>query len=322
MPHRPNIWLPCALALAVGAGYFFLRRTATPSQHQSAPTSPDSAAALTPPSKRTPVSNAQPAANAPLPPPGTPLKDTYAILAARARSGDRAASVRLFHDTAKCRYVDNFHRSVPLIMPMLMAITKPGRSADADKRSVDTLDIFQRRIEWTKKIEPLCEGADPESSLDSPDWMRIAAQQGDPEAIDCYLDQNFGDVADAMRHLHWLGDFQRVGPGMAFAAVANGDWKAVYLLAQAYDGGNGMQWLDQAITPNIFQAYRYASLLDMGWPDQAYLHDRMQTLADQLTAHEVAAAKAWARDVFTNRFHGRLANADAFQQVCPQPIAW
>ena len=66
MPHRPNIWLPCALALAVGAGYFFLHRTATPSQHQSAPTSPDSAAALTPPSKRTPVSNAQPAANAPL----------------------------------------------------------------------------------------------------------------------------------------------------------------------------------------------------------------------------------------------------------------
>jgi hypothetical protein len=322
MMNRPHIWLLGLLALAMGAGYFFLHRTTIPPQHQSAPTPPDSSAALTPPSNRTPARNTQPSANAPLPPPGTPLKDTYAILAARARSGDRAASVRLFHDTAKCRYVDNFHRSLPLIMPMLLAITKPRRSADADKRSVGMLDTVQRKVDWVKKTEPLCDGADPASSRNSPDWMRIAAQQGDPEAIDCYLDQDFGDVTDAIRHLHWLGDFQRIGPEMASEAVANGDWKAVYLLASAYDGGNGMRWLDQAIAPNILQAYRYAILLDMGWPGQAYVHDRIQTLADRLSADEVTTAKEWAQDVFANRFHGRLANANDFQQVCPQPMAW
>jgi hypothetical protein len=322
MLRRPFIWLPCALALAVGAGYFFLHRGAFSAQHQTVPAVRDTA---TPPllvADRTAAANVEPKVNAPLPLPGTPLKDTYANLTARARSGDRAASVRLFHDTAKCRYIDDFHRTLPLIMPMLLAITKPENSDVHDKHSIDMLDTIQRKADWVRKTEPLCEGADAESALDSPDWMRIAAQQGDPEAIDCYLDQNFGDVADAMRHLHWLGDFQRIGPGMAFAAATNGDWKAVYLLAHAYDGGNGMRWLDQSISPNILKAYRYTSLLDMGWPGQDYVQDRLETLADQLTANEVAAAKAWAQDVFANRFHGRLANADDFQHVCPQPQEW
>jgi hypothetical protein len=320
MLHRPYILLLCVLAL--GAGYFLLHHKAPSPPHSAVPGAFDSPMPSKATANRARTSSAPAAASASLPPPGTPLKDTYASLAERALAGDRAASVRLFHDTAKCRQVDDFHRTLPLIMPMLMAITKPENSDEHDKHSIDMLDTIQRKADWVKNAEPLCEGADTESALDSPDWMRIAAQQGDPEAIDCYLNLNFGDVSDAMRHPHWLADFNRIGPGMAFAAATNGDWKAVYLLAHAYDGGNGIRWLDQATSPNILQAYQYTSLLDMGWPGQDYVQDRLQTLADQLTANEVAAAKAWAQDVFSNRFHGRLANPNDFQHVCPQPMAW
>ncbi|HST28602.1 MAG TPA: hypothetical protein VLK26_09580, partial [Rudaea sp.] len=90
----------CIFALALGTGYFLYRTatakrpaqpagwTATSTAAQAEPRMDSASIAHKQPTHRVAASTS----TAPLPPPGTPLKDIYDELAARARSGDRAAS--------------------------------------------------------------------------------------------------------------------------------------------------------------------------------------------------------------------------------------
>ena len=170
---------------------------------------------------------------------------------------------------------------------------------------------------WLEQTESICAGADPETSRSSPDWMLLAAQQGDAEAIDCYLDQDFINVNDALQHLQWLTDFQRDAPELASRAVTNGDWKAVSMLAVAYAGIGSSKWLSQTITPDAQQAYRYAYLLQRG--GSAAQKDLLKTIEPQLTAEQIATARAWANEVFATRFHGTPMYTGALRPICPNP---
>jgi hypothetical protein len=315
-------------SLVLGVGYYFDRATsgARPVDDVARAASSTTGGAGKP-AHETPVHDpasgkrASRIKTAPLPPPGTPLKDIFANLAIRAQSGDRKASVRLFHDTAKCRYAERLRHRLSVTFPTLLRMTKPA-NPDTDRTSIDILDTIQTEMDWLKNIEPMCEGVADDVSRSSLDWVRLAAQQGDRDAIDCYLDQDFVQVNDAMQHLQWLADFQQAGPDMAYRAVANGDWKAASLLEQAYDGNGITNWLGQTIAPNPKQAYQYAYLLTLGQTSNAFVAERLNTLGSQLTANEIVAAKAWANEIFIDDFHGTPMSAWELHTICPSPMSW
>lgn len=322
MRRRQIFAVICILVLALGAGYFLHRsafsghntRTDPPAIAQPE-SKTESAPGVQKQSKHRTVA---PASSAPLPPPGTPLKDIYDELAARARSGDRAASVRLFHDTLRCRYVDDLRQRYSFALPQLKRIAQSHKNG-TDIETESMPGPSKEEMTWLGQTEPMCAGADPESSRSSPEWMLIAAQQGDAEAIDCYLNQDFINVPNALQHMQWLTDFQRDAPELALKAVANGDWKAVSLLSMAYAGLGSGRWLNQTIAPDTEQAYRYAYLLELGGGTTQ--KDEQGALEQQLTANQIVAARTWANEVFATAFHGTRMYTGTLQSICPNPMA-
>jgi hypothetical protein len=322
--RRHRVFLAiCVLALALGAGYFL--HLGVTAGHIAPPSSTEIAASAkqsAPPAESASIAHKQAThrvvvSSAPLPPPGTPLKDIYDELAARARSGDRAASVRLFHDTLRCRYADSLRQRYSFALPARKRWAQSHkRNSSNEMESPPGPD--EDEMTWLEHTEPMCAGADQESSRSSPGWMLLAAQQGDDEAIDCYLDQDFINVNDALQHLQWLTDFQRDAPELASRAVTNGDWKAVSMLAVAYAGIGSSKWLSQTITPDAQQAYRYAYLLQLG--GSTVQKNLLKTIEQQLTAEQIATARAWSNDVFTTRFHGTPMYTGALSPICPNPM--
>jgi hypothetical protein len=326
MRRRRVFAVICILALAMGAGYFLKR--GAPVGRAIPPTAPSTAQSEPKADSAIAVARKQPAnrgvaSSSPLPPPGTPLKDIYDELAARARSGDRAASVRLYRDTTKCRFAKLTRRLLSITTPTLLRLTDPSDPKLNREFADSELEYAREKIAWLKKVEPICDDLDEEASQSSPDWTRLAAQQGDREAIDCYLDQDFINVNDAVQHLQWLDDFRHIAPAMADQAVANGDWKAVVMLEQAYDGGGAVtSWLTQTIAPNPEQAYRYLELLALGHASNDFLKERQNTLESELAPNQIAAAKAWANRVFTYNFQQSPAVHWEIKTICPNPMTW
>lgn len=314
----------CILALALGAGYFLHRSAfAGRNTHTDPPViaQPESKTeSATAAQKQSQHRNVASASSAPLPPPGTPLKDIYADLAYRAESGDRAASVRLFHDTAKCRFLAGSLHRLSLLLPGMLHSSKSS-NPNLDQTRNSLLADLQNDIDQIKHIEPLCVGLSENESQSSPDWMRLAAEQGDREAIDCYLNLDFVQIGDALRHPQWLMDFQQIAPQMVNRAVTGGDWKAVTLLWMAYDGNGFTNWLAQTIAPNPEQAYRYAYLLKLGGATNSFLEERMKTLESDLTPDTIMAAQDWAGAAFFRDFHSSSTPLD-IDTICPNPTTW
>lgn len=331
MRRRRIFVVICVLAVGLGAGYFLHGGSAARHVAQADKNVASPAAQIAP--KRHPAparAHAQsvhrvvaPSASAELPPPGTPLKDVYAELARRAKSGDRSASVRLFHDTAKCRYAQKRRHQLALMLPTMLRISnKANPDPDLEKSSDDILNSYQTETDLLKKIEPLCAGLDKDELQSDVDWMRVAAQQGDRAAIDCYLNLDFFHVSGALRHPQWLADFQRIGLQMANRAVGSGDWKAVRLLEEAYDGAGSANWLTQMITPDREQAYRHAYLLQLGGTTNSFVTERVQALESELSPKAIATAQDWASETFSQNFHGDSMVPWELHTICPNPTTW
>lgn len=322
---QPRHWiaLSCALALVLGAGYFLHRgATAGHAADTSAPTPqsmPETDAATTAHKRST--HRVASSSSAPLPPPGTPLKDIYDELAARARSGDRAASVRLFHDTEKCRDAEKTRSRISFTLPTIMRATEPAKSKP-DDISNRLLDGMQEDINWVKQTEVLCTGLDQERFESGVDWMRLAAEQGDREAIDCYLDLDFLHAGNIMRHPQRLSEFRQTAPALAEAAIRAGDWNATVALQLAYDGGWDTNWLGQIVARDPVQAYRYAYLLTLGEGTGSFPAERVQVLESQLSPRDVTAAKRWAGETFASNFHGTPPYTGELRTLCPNPKSW
>ncbi len=103
-----------------------------------------------------------------------------------------------------------------------MRATDPANSKP-DDASNNLLDNMQEDINWVKRTEVLCAGLDQERFESGVDWMRLAAEQGDREAIDCYLDLDFLRAGNVMHHPQRLSEYQQTAPALAEAAILAGD---------------------------------------------------------------------------------------------------
>jgi len=311
--HRIFV-VTCILALALGAGYFLHRSAfAGRSTHIDAP------AIAQPESKTESATAAQkqsqhrivaPASSAPLPWPGTPLKDTYDELKARADAGDAAAASRLFRDIARCRLAHRFERSEPEMLSVTAIRDDKKNSADQLTAQNNILNFLQKQVDFVKQSNSTCAGVDTSLLDDEIPASLRAAQLGDGRALDCYVGMEFMDAPGLLDHPEWLTQYKSNAMMLAQTALQNGDWIVVSLLQDAYSGRFGSALLGQLTGTDQALYYRYLVLNRLGTNDEfaGYLDRKITEASSSLTPDQISSANAWAQDAYSRYFKGSTSN--------------
>ena len=328
-----------AIALTAGIGYFSGRAAALNDVQGDATTRAASSSAAvksTGTTAATPVAGAPATSAAPgtkrlltsaasngsatasLPPPGTPLKDNFAELKARADAGDAAAASRLFDDLQHCREAQRINQFLPALAGRMLNGGVPS-NADAAQRSDRALGMVQRGLDFAQNNATLCADLTPEQMADLVPATLQAAQLGDPQAADCYVGANLNNWPDVLNNPDWINQYKNNALPLATSALQQGDWAMVGLLASA-NGGNprSNNMLNQVTGTNIQQAYTYAKLMSLGQPTgtnpSARSNNALSTLGSQLSADQIQAADAQAQSMYqqyfsaTPRQTGEIAN--------------
>lgn len=247
-----------------------------------------------------------PPENAPLPPPGTPFKDTRTELQARAEAGDAEAAYRFYRDTLRCAE----HLRNKTSAPRLAEIALSDSDKKGSRSGGDTafLDMAQKQLDFVRANAAFC--ADLDSTdvdpLFLPSALR-AALLGDIAAADCYVSGGgtFGIPPGLLDHPEWLADYRENALAIANAAIEKGDWTMVAQLAGAYEGVRpGL--LQQVVGRNNAFAYRYLKLSRLGARNDdenvPYLDARLSAAATDMPPDIKAAADAWAQDAYQRYF--------------------
>lgn len=258
----------------------------------------------------------------PLPPAGAPLKDTFDDLKRRADAGDQAAGTRLFRDVTRCKMWRELRRSVAVVAPSMLDAKIP-ENVDNAESSAQLLGMLSEDLDWVRSRAPLCEQA-LTAQLDSyPDVMLRAAELGDSQARDCYLDVSYFNIGNVMQHPQWLEQFRQSAPELIDQGVNDGDWKVIFLLRNAYDDfENGAPLLSQLIAPNPALAYRYTRLMQLGKENNKLYDQRLAALEQQLSADAISASEAWAQDAYQRYFRSSPIPVGTLHQICPSARSW
>lgn len=305
----------CILAVALGAGCFLLRSAIA--GHATQPAAPSSMHAVALASHTIPNSAAvtthkqatyrvASSTSAPLPPTGAPLKDTYAELKARADAGDAAAASRLYHDTSTCFNANQIEIRVVPLVPQVIDGTSTGKS-EKDLQFQDALlKSFQRQMDFAASNRALCAGLDKDQLGGLAPAALRAAQLGDQQATNCYIDMTTSFMPNLFDHLDWLAQYKQNAMTLADSAIQQGDWAAVHLLEYAYAGTwpHGLLNLLTGVDPA--QQYRYLKLEQLGASGDTAtnLGNKIGTVSQQLSPDQIAAGDAWAQDTYDNYFNG------------------
>jgi hypothetical protein len=245
------------------------------------------------------------ASTASLPPPGTSLKQTFAELKARADAGDAAAASRLFHDIETCSSVQHLNRMMPFIANRLSNIN--AAPAGEGQRGNGMLGMMQRGLDFADQNAALCADLSDEQMAALVPATLQAAQLGDPQAADCYVGANLNTWPDVLNNPGWVSDYKSNAMPLATAAVQQGDWSMVGLLASAYAGGvRNNNLLHQVTGSDATLAYSYAKLMSLGQPANNTSNRgsaNLNTLASQLTPDQLQSSDAWAQNMYKQYFN-------------------
>ncbi|HEY8011460.1 MAG TPA: hypothetical protein VIE67_10745 [Rudaea sp.] len=271
------------------------------------------------------VSN--PSATAPLPPPNAPLKQTFAELKARADAGDAAAASRLFHDIQNCAEVQRINQMMPNFANRVLNGDPSSMSPGAAQRSDRMLGMIQKNLDFAQDNAALCADVGPDEMAALVPATLEAAQAGDPRAANCYVGANLNNWPGVLDNPNWISDYKANALPLATAAVQQGDWPMVGLMASAYAGGvRSNTMLTQVTGANPVQAYSYAKLMSLGQPagnTSNRATNNLTNLASQLSSDQQQAADAWAQNAYqqyfasTPRQPGEVGNAMRSCQVGP-----
>lgn len=313
-----------ALALVAGVAFYGGQRAALRNpQGGNAPAAPKmttAAAAITGPGNATAASgktavapasaqhtltsvasNAS-ASAASLPPPGTPLRQSFAELKARADAGDAAAASRLFHDITTCASVQRLNQMMPFFANRLGDIG--NAPAGGGQRGNGMLGMVQRGLDFADQNAALCGDIGAEQMAALVPATLQAAQLGDPQAADCYVGANLNTWPEVLNNPGWVSDYKSNAMPLATAAVQQGDWSMVGLLASAYAGGvRSNNLLHQVTGSDATLAYSYAKLMSLGQPTPNRGSANLNTLAGQLSPDQLQSADAWAQNMYKQYFN-------------------
>lgn len=314
--RRHRVFLAiCVLALALGAGYFL--HLGVTAGHIAPPSSTEIAASAkqsAPPAESASIAHKQAThrvvvSSAPLPPPGTPLKDIFAELEARADAGDVAAAARLAHDLGKCQYIAHMKQTLPQIMPFVLDQDDKKLTADELSRRDKRLGFYQKQFDTVRDNAAFCAGLDRSDFETLMPALLRASQLGSTTATDCYLSSGLNDMEGLLDHPEWLVEFKQNAMPLAKTAIENGDWVTVGIMEHAY-GGFFNDFISQITGTDLAQRYRYLKLQRLGASGDfiAKLDKQISGIAPSLTVDQIADGDTWAQDTYARYFNGTSSN--------------
>jgi hypothetical protein len=152
--------------------------------------------------------------------------------------------------------------------------------------------------------------------------MFRAAQLGDVRAISCYGASGFDSMPGLLDHPEWLADMRDYVPSMYDHALRHGDWVAVELLRQAYDGVFVETPAAQSIHADPAMAYRYLRLELLGASGTFVqkLNTMLAVATNSLTPQQIADGDAWASDAYARYFAASSSNeVSNGANICSDP---
>jgi hypothetical protein len=168
----------------------------------------------------------------PLPSEGMPLAEIHDALAARARAGDNAAAMRLVFDLTRCT-------------SRAGADAETLAELDAGEPSIEDpilarLDAASRRKfeEQLAKRAEFCRGVAGDKVEKRGEWLLLAAERGDAEAMACYAaaPNDFAPPLLGDAWFDWSRRWRERAPAFAEMAYAQGRVDILPILAEAYSG--------------------------------------------------------------------------------------
>jgi hypothetical protein len=308
--NRRSVLVIAAMLLLAAAGYLIGRSGSPPSA--SAVTTREDAALLegaaatdarrSPSRAPVPARSGSAAKGTALPPSGTPLKDVFSDLQARADAGDAAAASRLFRDLNSCSRMRVSEWRSARATDELTSKKTEGMSPEQLRTYQVLLDAMEVRQRAMERKRSLCEGV-TDAMLDNlvADVHR-AAQLGDADARACYLSRGpTYDARNLLNHPDSLESYRNSASSLIEAGLAAGDWKVVDLLREAYEpGAEGL--LAGLLGADAYQYYRYLKLYRLGAESHraTRLDEQLASAAANLTTSQVAEADEWAQSHLRN----------------------
>ena len=261
-------------------------------------------------------------ASTPLPPPGTPLKEIYDELKARADAGDASAASRLFDDLSQC----NSARAKIATQPVLLehALREDlSKLSERDLRQREAfLGAMSEQIEKARRAEAVCAGLSVDQQQITPVALR-AAQLGDAVAANCYVGGFPMLGRGLLSHPEWVTQYRDNALSIAEATVVQGDWNMVAQLQHAYveSAPDAVGALGEVTGVDPVLAYRYLRLERLGASERTAAQiDRDIAAAEQaLSPSQIAAATTWAQDTYARYFASHPERKAVREpDVCPE----
>lgn len=315
-----------AALVLIGSSLWEAQRQAAPSSAADAPFGPEQATASgrDPHGTQASARHIAPGATAatPLPPPGTPLKDVYDELKARADAGDAGAASRLFADLSGC----NSARAKIAAQPVLLehALGEDlSKLSESDLRERESfLGAMSGQIEKARNAEAVCAGLSDDQQQITPVALR-AAQLGDAVAANCYVGGFPLLGKGLLAHPEWVTQYRDNALSIAQAIVAQGDWSMVAQLREAYaeSARDAFDALGELTGADPVQAYRYLRLERLGASERTAAQiDRDLAAAERrLAPADVAAAATWAQETYARSFAAHPERkAMREPNICPE----
>lgn len=312
--NRKSLLIACA-ALAAVVGAYFLGR-ATPPIVQAGANSADVAVAAegqTP--AESPLSAAKSifvaAKGTSLPAPGTPLKDAFAELQARANAGDANAASRLVRDLDRCNRLRGSEWKNAGATGDLIGNKTEGMSPEQLRTYQMLLDAMELRQQRVRKDQETCAGVSDEMLDSLVANIAQAAKLGDERARACYLGSGpLYDARSLLKHPESLRNYRSNASAMIAAGLAAGDWRVVDLLQRAYEPG-AQSLLAGLVGADPVQHYRYLQLYRRGAEQHriAKLDRQLAAAAANLTSAQLAEADEWTQTTLRNNFNSSSTSA-------------
>jgi hypothetical protein len=244
----------------------------------------------------------------PLPVSGTPLKQTFQELKARADTGDATAASRLYHDLITCFGAGAMMKNNALAAEDILDEQNGTDTAEVQRAQ---LDNAQRFLKGSATLSALCDGVGADMLNTLPAISLQAAQLGDANARDCYVHRGpFAAPRSVVGDPSSVDTYREQAPALIDSAIAAGDWKMVDMLQYAY-GPSGVNLIAGLVGPDPFQHYRYLKLFRLGADGFriSNLDKQLAYAAKQLDARQLADADAWAETTRQSYFKGSSTSA-------------
>jgi hypothetical protein len=249
-----------------------------------------------------------PLSSAPLPPLDAPLAAVVRELKSRAEAGDARALCRLAVEYRYCAELQGRMQMIESgVARAQERIEQGGQGGEGDRRGGwRSTERMASAFEQTSELYRHCEGVDVPKSSDIVRYMREAAVAGHPQAASQYVSGELFTNSDMLDNLPELALYRDNAESMALAAVAQGDLRTTWALAEAYasePGDRRRSLLAQAVDSQPVRALSllYALRTAVGDPIAAAdpgqvilprLQQRIASLERRLPSADVARARS------------------------------